>query len=459
MAQWHSERSEVRALAAAPLVWTDIDLSSIVGAQSVLVCLQVVMPTTGCYASFRANGDSADFRGFFAGGHGAHTAYQPVIDGTFRACLVVCETGPDGVVEWIASNAVNMSVTLQGWSSSYHAGAVIQTAAPPAAWTNLDLSAVVGSGPALVLLRIEETNAVAQGLAVRRPGTSYDTLPAATQGQGGAFADLAASGAAYLIVDTDNAGGIEIKRFNAGAGILEISVAAYIDAGWNVPVVGEEEVFNGALPAAWTDLDLTTSTTPAATGLPNTANVLALMYLHDIVAGAELWYARPDGDAKDWSNGGGYSGGINAATLQAGANLAGFVGQETTAGVIEHDTQFARNGQIHLAGWVDAFDGHAPVISREYPAAEAIVAQDSEIRFRLSDASGILLSTLSVTLSTLDDERTLISGGAIASAATGVVLANDVHGYDVILTPVAELADRRWTVTVEVENTDGVGLP
>ena len=137
----------------------------------------------------------------------------------------------------------------------------------------------------------------------------------------------------------------------------------------------------------------------------------------------------------------------------------------TLAGVVEHDCFFNRVAQIDLAGWIEPFDGlGVPTISREYPAAEAIVAQDTEIRFRLADDTGIQLATLQVTLSTTDDSRRLIVDGAwgVDSGvvqAGGIMIANEVHGYDLVIHPTAELGDRRWTVTVDVDNNDGVALP
>ena len=465
MAQWHSAETNVYN-AAAPVAWTDLDLSAVVGTQRVLVALKVQIVTSGRYVSFRTNGDAGDFRGFFAGGHGVHTAYHPVIDGSYRSSLLVVETDENGIVEFISNAASNVIIDVQGWASTLHSGAQVYDAAPPAAWTLLDLSAVVGAQPAVALLRVEEDNGALQGLGVRRAGTSYETVPPFSVGTGAAFAEIAANAAVYLLVDTSNNGEIEIIRFNAGAGNLVITVEAFATAaaGWNIPTAGEEEVYNAALPGAWVQLDLTQSTTPAATGLP-ADEVLALMYAHDMVGGQEFWHVRPDLDADNWDNVGSGSTGASATLIQAGANLAGLLAMETDVGAIDHDSQFGRVGEVTLAGWIDPFDGHAPSISMRYPAPEQIVDQNAVIRFRLSDTSGINISTLNVTLSCVDDRRPLIVNGAWGvkdgvTQAWGQMTANPtVYGYDISIHPVAELPDRRWRVTVEVENSDGVGLP
>jgi len=414
--------------------------------------------------SFRTNGDAGDFRSFAVGTHGVHTVHEQTIDGTSRASLLIVETDAAGIVEWIASAACNVTVTLQGWASTTHSGVNVYAAAPPAAWTDLDLSAVVGANIALALLRIEETNAVAQGVGVRRNGETYDTVPAASEMSACAFAEVAASDAAYLLVETDAAGIVEIQRFNAGAGTFDITVEAFADTGWNQPSVGEEEVFNGALPGAYANLDLTQSTTPAATGLPVLGETFALAVVHDIVAGQELWNWRTDTDADNWENLSGDSSGGSAVLVQNGANLAAVVAMETELGVVEHESFFGRNGEVTLAGWLDGFDGHAPTISREYPAAESIVAQDTRISFRLADTSGIDLSTLDVTISTVDETRRLIVSGVWGvddgvTQASGSILANSVGGYDIVANPTSELDDRRWLVTVDVDNLGGIPLP
>lgn len=471
MAQWHSENVIVHPAAALPVAWTDLDLSAYVGHQHALIVLQVQMPAAGGYFSCRRNGETSDFRQFAAGARGAHTygASMAFVDGGGRYQAVVCETDEDGIIEIISDTGFASELFLVGWVPCFHSGVVVKSATtPPAAWTDIDLKPEIDNHRSLVLLKIEETNGVAgQGVGFRQNGTAWETVPPNSWTAGGSFAELLASGAAYILTWCSAASFVEWKRFVANAATIEVTLECFVPhgTGWHYPPPGEQEVFNGAYPAAFTDLDLTTSTTPAPTGLP-AAEVFALAAVHDVLVGTEMWSWREDGSAYDYREIGlGDSSGVSGAMPQVGANNACIVGMSTLAGVVEHDSFWTRVGEVDLLGWVEPFDGlHPPAISREYPAAEQIVAQDTEIRFRLSDDTGIQLDTLQVTLSTVDEKRRLVVDGAWGvddgvQQATGTMLANEVHGYDLVIHPTAELGDRRWTVTVEVLNADGVELP
>ncbi len=463
MASWHSVRAVVFGPAASPVAWTDLDLSAHVGAQRVLVALKVEVPTSGRYVAVRTNGDAADFRGFGVGAHGVQTVHEQTIDGSTRASLLIVETDAAGVIEWISSVACNVTITLQGWASTTHSGGEVYNAALPAAWTDMDLSAVVGSNIAMALLRVKNDGA-AQGIGIRRNGEAYDTLPAASETSACSYASLYGGAAAYLLVETDAAGIVEILRSSPAGSTFVITVEAFAAVGWNQPNVGEKEVFNGALPGAYANLDLTQSTTPAATGLPAVGDTFALAVVHDIVGGQELWNWRTDTDAASWENLSGDSSGASAVLVQNGANLAAVVAMEVESGVVEHEGFFGRNGEVTLAGWLDEYAPTPPTISREYPAAESIVAQDTRISFRLADAVGIDLPTLNVTISTVDETRRLIVAGVWGvddgvTQASGSMLANAVGGYDIVAIPASELDDRRWLVTVDVDNLGGLPLP
>ena len=463
MAQWHSVRTVVFGPAPSPVVWTDLDLSAYVGAQRVMVAIKAEVPTVGRFVSLRTNGDAGDFRAFGAWSRGVHTMDSPIVDGTLRSALLVVETDANGVIEWIANGVSNVTLTIQGWASTQHSGASVFTGAPPAGWTDLDLSAVVGANIALALIRVEETNNVAQGLGVRRNGSAFEQVPPASETAACAYAEIMALGAGYMLVETDSAGLVEIRRANAGAGEFAVTVEAFDASGWNHPTAGEEEVFNGNLPAANANLDLTMSTSPAATGLPAT-EVLAFAVIHDVVGGPVSWNWRPDLDPDDWRQQTLNSAGTSAVRLRVGALWGHLVAMETESGVVEHESTAANQCELTLAGWIDAYDGHTPTISREYPADEDIVAQDTVIRFRLADASGINLSTVAVTLSCVDETRLLIVAGTWGitdgvQQATGTIIANEVQGYDFVIHPVETLDDRRWSVTVDADNSDGVALP
>ncbi len=101
------------------------------------------------------------------------------------------------------------------------------SAIPPAAWTDLNLSSVVGSQVTLVMLKI--TSNQPQEIAVRRNGDTDEfhsvTRPTGTQG-----VELESARYAGVLVCTDSAGRIELKADGA-SGTTVIDVMAYIKVG------------------------------------------------------------------------------------------------------------------------------------------------------------------------------------------------------------------------------------
>lgn len=100
---WKFVDTEVFAAASTtPIAWTDLDLSSVVGAQECLVVLAVVRSGGLLRAGFRTNGDSRDFY---------NTTYECSINYTLTNNLdpdgsVLVKTDANGVVEWFTSGAV-----------------------------------------------------------------------------------------------------------------------------------------------------------------------------------------------------------------------------------------------------------------------------------------------------------------------------------------------------------------
>jgi len=103
----------------SPTSWTDLDLSSIVGANKALVFLSVT-PSTGesnKYA-FRTNGSALDTSSILTA-----DAYDSGLAGGYivvnETLFVMVETDASGVVEWIASAAVTTSVIVIGYMKAH----------------------------------------------------------------------------------------------------------------------------------------------------------------------------------------------------------------------------------------------------------------------------------------------------------------------------------------------------
>ncbi len=104
----------------------------------------------------------------------------------------------------------------------------VHAAAAPVAWTDLDLSAVVGANPAIVMLKFAETaNVSTPRVAVRRNGDTDEFYGFAPQ-TGIATGETAQNSTVHivLLVATDAAGKIEWIAEAAGA--MTVDVVAYV---------------------------------------------------------------------------------------------------------------------------------------------------------------------------------------------------------------------------------------
>jgi len=86
---------------AAPLAWTDLDLSGTVGAQSTLVILKVAHTLAGPTIAVRKNGDTDEYFNDAAGIGAACTRSD--VAANFHAILVVV-TDASGIIEWMSAH-------------------------------------------------------------------------------------------------------------------------------------------------------------------------------------------------------------------------------------------------------------------------------------------------------------------------------------------------------------------
>lgn len=96
--------------AAAPIAWTDLDLSGIIGARRCVVLLRVTNDSVGTSIDFkvRRNGDAVDM--FQGGANGVSL----LSSGGVRTYLVV-DTDDSGICEMLSSSAQDIQIHVLHW--------------------------------------------------------------------------------------------------------------------------------------------------------------------------------------------------------------------------------------------------------------------------------------------------------------------------------------------------------
>ena len=93
----------------SPTVWTDLDLSSIVGANSAMVMLSFFTSNVDDkYVAIRRNGDTIDYHIEAAVPSGIASAKSD----TNRAVVLMCVTDTSGIIEWKTSAAISFTVKV-----------------------------------------------------------------------------------------------------------------------------------------------------------------------------------------------------------------------------------------------------------------------------------------------------------------------------------------------------------
>ena len=473
---WNHEAASVFGPDDAPTAWQRLDLSATVGATRRLVLLEVLDsnagPMLGSIWLFRPAAADQWGNDTQDGPYGTSTIQLRSSGGEVGivyAGFVLLETDTSGVIEWQCNTANNQTaLTLVGWEDSYHHhGVNLYTGVPPdpSDWTDLDLSPYIGTRETLTLCSVQ--GAVVGGVfeyIALRPDTDLYTSDRRYTAAGGE--DAAGCGAAKgrvlahilpLLTETDAAG--EIEFYNSMSGGVAGS-SMQVDLLGHVPHWDPSGTQYGPLAgvAAWTDLDVSGQVGAART-------LVALEASHDGVAQHTIAVrAEASGTNKYNIGDGWYSAGTAAATCEVGKVVVLSI-ECDAAGVVEWitDSGAGVDWTFRVIGSVETRAPNPPGIDLEYPVDGALVAQDTEVRFRVYDDYGIDLTSLHVSISCVDQSIALIAGGAFTASATGVLIpitgVPGLTGYTAIIRPVLDLADRVWTVTVNCEDFDGEALP
>lgn len=101
--------------ASAPVTWTDLDLSSVVGANSALVVLKCAVPTgSSCNLAVRKNGDTDEFSAAFYSNSVGCAAGQPLSNSALLIVLLVA-TDINGIIEIEGSAAHAITIDVIGY--------------------------------------------------------------------------------------------------------------------------------------------------------------------------------------------------------------------------------------------------------------------------------------------------------------------------------------------------------
>ena len=94
----------------SPEVWTDLDLSSIVGANSALVILQISASGDMNAVAIRMNGDEGDYY-CSAGDSNAYGVALGHHD-TTAILVLICVTDTAGIIEWITESSSTATIKV-----------------------------------------------------------------------------------------------------------------------------------------------------------------------------------------------------------------------------------------------------------------------------------------------------------------------------------------------------------
>jgi len=249
ISNWVEVEEIVRPAGAAPVAWTDLDLSAWVGTNSVWALLQVRPVTGSTTAFFRQNGDASNRNGFTvnSAGYGCPSALVP--------------TDANGVVEWYCTAAASEEITLLGYVDSVQVSdLLLHSGAVPAGWNTLDAGAEIDAISVCQVRDLQTLGMVSKSHILRPRGdvdnwAAYDTYDWPFSNRVRAAA-VGVAGALITITDVD--GLIDFNADVAGSS-ADVNLRSFVSlgGGFYLPTPGSEVVFPyGVSPTVETDLDL-----------------------------------------------------------------------------------------------------------------------------------------------------------------------------------------------------------
>jgi hypothetical protein len=312
--------AEVFASAAAPVAFTDLDITvdtsalptGLTGRAWALIEV-VVAGATSVY--FKPGGDPTDWRppaDLYS--RGTTVGAANAANGEHFVCLV--QTSSDGKIAWRADVANNVQLILLSFIDAPYEDTALATpglVATPT-WNLIDASPTVGATEAIVLVQLLTTGYVDEEIGTRPVGDTDGNFLATgnlTAGTARTRTPSAAEAGSILAV-TDATGAFELG-LSAATSTVTYSDLSHVlkGAGMDVPASGTATVFQAAAPPlAYTDLDLS-----SAVGAQRAAVVLKVRHGSDGTATSTDFAFRPKGKAGSWRNASINANGIQSALM------------------------------------------------------------------------------------------------------------------------------------------------
>uniref|UniRef100_A0A6M3JUI7 Uncharacterized protein n=1 Tax=viral metagenome TaxID=1070528 RepID=A0A6M3JUI7_9ZZZZ len=456
MAGWHDTALvNVYPTTALPGAGTrDLDLSAIVGAQRCLVFLKITCTNTSPIVAIREKDDPDNWIGTYSdSGHGSSHAIPA--GAVSQSVGIVATTNADGVVEWQNTGTPTIRIDLIGWLDSTYSGATVYgPAAAPAAWTDLDMSAIVSAKPTLVFLKTTMTGGASEVIATRPDGDVDDWFDQGTEFKGCSQGRPRVVGNAQgYLVKTDAFGVIEHVSLTGGIS-YRTDLLHYENTGGEFVDCNFQVFASAAPPAAYTDLDLTQDTGANPTGITGRSLCLLKLTRTKVAGGLKIVSFRTNGDADNWQG--------NSFTLSAGASSTSLTDGETTGIVVATDASgkiewkasaVTDNFEVELIGYVPMLP---PVISAELPVGIAELP-DVAVSFLTADETGVVEASIDLDLTdpSLAVHNAII-GGAFQPGYSGTITAVGL-GFQVTLTGHPPFVNGQWLASAYCEDTDGQG--
>lgn len=265
---WHKKESGTRWVevnqvvwprAAAPLVFTEVDISGYTGAKVVWAVIGLTGGASGSYrAAFRTRGDTDNWlQAYIAASpyYGCSSGYA-VGDGGNDSHFIV-QTDASGVFEWCATETFNDELTLIGYVNDVvPAGDVLSNDAWPAGYSNIDASAILPVGRQLCFIKDAPTAASASGYPrSMRPAWLADDWTTRSSNTGHAGLGLAkvVGDATGMFTASDDAG--QLTRWaNSASHTSDTTLMGYTYL--DLPPAGTGQIFvYGVAPYPAAELD------------------------------------------------------------------------------------------------------------------------------------------------------------------------------------------------------------
>lgn len=352
-ARWETCQTTVFS-GTSPTTWTDMtDLPSIIGEISAIVLFYIKPLASSGALALRPNGDSDDWsNGSIEYGKGCAAIRFNVSVDESSAFMI---TDSAGLVEWIASGAVSMTVDAIGYIHSPSVAPTnVHSGTLSAGWHDIDASSVVGNR-ALLFLKVTANNGWAGGDNwISRPyGDSADFAISATYSYSATnkINEMDSGDAHGLVAVTDDTGTFQVYS-SAATGDGDIDVIGYVEEGfgWNIPSSGVVFGPSATAPTSWTDLDLS--------GVVGSVRAFVLIKMHreDGTTSPQNVWVRENGTSQIVERG---DYGVHACRMTN--NKAALVLVSTDAsGVIEWVSEVAASFTVEVVGYIPSLSGESP---------------------------------------------------------------------------------------------------